>query len=267
MEHFVYIAKNDNGADFDANARRKLGRPNGIDAVGKLPGGFVIHHRPECNRLGTALSRDENIAEALIDLVAVCEKIKVVLDRDVAFMIHFGGQDADTCREFTRRMNEVAAKQDRISRHRFIAVSVWNECPDGFFQNGRLLPPNVETIKSVLDNWTAGTSAIRVYDHLRGIVLLCQALQNMNKEKREEIFSWCAGAKWWRSCLWGNEYHLDLERGFSKSEMQILGKNELLHDFCSALVNNPFDLKRYDDDAMLRKIVVAITGNVKNVQQ
>ena len=263
MGHFVYIAKNDS-ADFAANAGRKVGRPNGRDAVGILPGGFVIHHLPECGLLETALSRDENIAEALIDLVAAGNKTKVVLDQNVVFMIHFGGQDADTCRAFTRRMNEIAARHDRLSRHRFIAVSRYNNCPDGFFRDGHLLPPNADTINAVLNDWTAGTSEIRVYDHLRGIMLLCQALLGMSQEKREAKFLGRAGAEWWRSCLWGNEAPVAMGRAFSKAEMQILEKNELLHDFCSALMNNLFDLKRYNDDDMLLKIVAAITEDLQN---
>ena len=179
-------------------------------------------------------------------------------------MIHFGGQDANTCRAFTCRMNEVAAQHDRLSRYRFIAVSVGNKCPDGFFQDGRLLPPNDETINAVLANWAAGMSEIPVCDHLRGIVLLCQALQNMDKEKREEKFSWRAGVEWWRSSLWGSEPPMDMAHAFSKAEMQILKKDELLDNFCSALFDNHFDLKNYDDDAILRKMVSAITKGLRN---
>ena len=255
MPHFVYIAKNDN-EDFAVNTRgRGTKTPSG--AVG-IPGGFIIHNRkPECDRLENSLSRDEKeaIAEALIDLAAACEKLRVVLNQAVVFMIHFGGQDPDTCRAFTRRMNEAAAEKDEISQHRFIAVSRYNNCPEGFFEEGRLLPPDAGTINGVLAQWAQSASEIPMYDHLRGMLLLCQAFRAMSKEQREDKSAWVPGSDWWRSNLWGKAKPIDMRHAFSEAEVRILERNETLYDFCSALLNEPFNLKKYDDDKLLKTIV------------
>lgn len=269
MPHFVYIAKNDASvqnkpSDFEVNTKGR-GKKTPTGAVG-IHGGFIIDHLAECDQLKIVLMRNENkdIVDALINLIAACDKKQVILKQNVVFMIHFGNQNTDTCRAFTKLMNDIADKDDNLSMHRFIAVSQYNNFPEGFFLDGRLLPPDTVTINAVLVQGIEDVSEISVYDHLRGLVLLCQALQNMSKEKREEKFFWSPGVEWWRSCLWGNEMPRDMEHAFSTAEIQILEKNELLHDFCSSFFDNPFILKKFDNNDILQKIVATITEALNN---
>ena len=238
MDHFVFIAKKD-GTDFDDCTRdRETNRRNGIDLVGILPGGYAIHHRGECDNLLDALSQGQNVAVALRNLVAVCETIQVIDNQDVVFMIHFGGQDAATCRAFTRAMNETAAKDDTLLRHRFMAVSVNNGCPEGFFENGCLVvPPDTERINRVLELWSEGRSEVSPYDHLRGISLLCQKLQGMSDpEKKAKL---AGNACWWRENLWKDQPQEKAH--FSQAESELLKRNKelLLYDFCDELLENP----------------------------
>ena len=266
---YLYIARDEKDFDDCANAVKPI-FDSTLGVIHDRCGNrkiVMMHRAPVCRHLSEAIGKGAaaEIDHALQELTTLVKKLLGAgAAGEITVLIHFGGQGREECRVFTRLMNEAAVKNPALAAFRFLAVSKTNQCPDGFFRDNRLSLPDDASVDAVLRQWRENASEIPVYDHLRAIVLLCQTLRNMSKEKRGEKFSWRSGVEWWRSCLWGNENPVDTEHAFSTAEMQILKKNGLLNDFCSALLDNPFNLKKYDDDDMLHKIVDAVTEALKN---
>ena len=259
---YIYIAKDDD--DFRDHAdivREGIGSTIGALRDSRASRRIVILHRdPVCRHLAEAID-DGAAAEIDRHLEGLTAFVRRQLGAGAAgkitVLIHFGGRGREECSIFTRCMNEAADKNSALGGFRFIAVSRYNACPDGFFANGRLSLPDDAAVEAVVEQWKTGESEIPAFDHLRGIVLLCQALRAVGAKEREEKLS---DSSWWVKCLWGDKIPESIDEAFSKAELAVFNENPLLNDFCRGIYEQ-LDLERYDD--RLDEIAAEIAENLK----
>ena len=256
---YLYISKDE--TDFSAVADQ-LHAP-GVVTIGSVrdPQGrrIVVLKRPAaCDRLNSEIGAGHPAAGPLRELLAEMRRLLGRgADAPLTILIHFGGQGRDECIAFTRAMKKAARSDSELTGFRFIAVSQWNGCPESFFQNKKFRLPDDAVVDEVFAQWSAGKVEIPVYDHLRGIVLLGQALQGLGEKERKDKFSPEVGTNWWRGCLWGDNLSQDEQDAFSPAEQRILERSGLLRDFCHALLHAPHKLIQYSD--RLPEIVAEIT--------
>ena len=257
---YIYISKDETDFSAVADQHHALGGVT-IGSVRDPQGRrIVVLHRPTaCDRLRFEIGAGHPAAGPLRELLA---EIRRLLgrgaDAPLTILIHFGGQGRDECIAFTQAMNEAARSDSELTGFRFIAVSQYNNCPEGFFLNRRFTLPDDAVVNEVFAQWSEGKNDIPVYDHLRGIVLLCQALQELDEEERKKQFTFDIGIKWWRNCLWDANFSQNEENAFSPMELRILEQSRLIRDFCLALLNAPDKLIRYSD--RLPEITAEITN-------
>lgn len=219
---------------------------------------IVLQHPVACDRLKLEIEAGQPAGKPLRDLLAeLYRQLGRGVHAPMTILIHFGGQRRDECIVFTRVMNEVARSETNLIGFRFIAISQYNACPENFFRNKRFMLPDDAVVNQVLAQWGEGKDEIPAYDHLRGIVLLCQALKGLSEKEKKDKFSSDVGINWWQSCLWGGNFPLDEKMAFSEAERRVMGQSGLVREFCLALLTVPSKLNQYSD--RLPEIVAEIT--------
>ena len=175
-------------------------------------------------------------------------------DENVTILIHFGGQGREACAQATQVMNEAAQSDSNLQKYKFIAVSQHNRFPEEFFNSDGVLTFPED---NVLNEVVAGNTPMPAYDHLRGIVLLCQALLQVKDEAKRKRYT--ENISWWQQNLWDT----GAEHIFSAGENKILENSELLKNFCTAIAEYSAELKLPDDIGKLDEIVKEITRNLR----